>query len=137
MLSLTTRAAVEAAIQNTSLDPCLRNLLAIRASQLEDDTEPNIELGDLAHFHAVEAGDGLVEIEAALGFAVDINLVDGIAFGHPDFIPSWEWIERHVGYFELAFVLSDDGFGHVLFVPDQHDTNSRLLALCRDHLTTA
>ncbi len=136
MLSLTTRAAVEAAIQNTSLDTDLRNLLVIRATQLEDDTEPDIELGDLAHFHAVEAGDGMMAVEAALGFAVDINLVDGFAFGHPDFVPSWEWIKHHVGYFELAFVLSDDGFGHVLFVPDQHDIDLRLLALCRSHLTT-
>jgi hypothetical protein len=136
MLSFITRADVEAAIQNTALDPNLRNLLAIRAMQLEDDTEPEIELGDLAHFHAVEAGDGMIEVEAALGFAIDINLVDGIAFGHSDFIPSWEWIEHHVGYFELAFIFSDDGFGHVLFVPDQHDIDSRLVALCRSHLTT-
>ncbi|RXD02513.1 hypothetical protein EQZ23_17995 [Sphingomonas sp. UV9] len=137
MLSLTTRAAVEAAIQNTSLDPGLRDLLAIRATQLEGDTEPDIELGDLAHFHAVEAGDGLTEVKAALGFAVDINLVDGIAFGHPNFIPSWEWIEHRVGYFELAFVLSDDGFGHILLVPDQLGIDPRLLALCRSHRTTA
>lgn len=136
MLSLVTRAAVDAAIQNTSIDLGLRNLLAIRAAQLEGDTEPDIELGDLAHFHAVEAGDWVTDVKAALGFAIDINLVDGTVFGHPDFVPSWEWIEHHVGYFELAFILSDDGFGHVLFVPDQNDIDSRLLALCRSHLTT-
>jgi hypothetical protein len=133
MLSLTTRAAVEAAIQNTSLDPDLRKLLSIRATQLEDDTEPDNELGDLAHFHAVEPGDGMVDIKSALGFAIDINLVDGIAFGHPDFIPSWEWIEHHNGYFELAFVLSDDGFGHILLVPDRQGIAPRLLALCREY----
>jgi hypothetical protein len=137
MLSLFTRAAVEAAIQNTSLDPNLRSLLSTRSTQLEDDTEPDIELGDLAHFHAVEVGDGMIAVKAALGFAVDINLVDGVAFGHPDFVPSWEWIEHHVGYFELAFVLSDDGFGHILIVPDQRGVDPRLLALCRSHLTTA
>lgn len=137
MFSLITRAAVEAATQNTALDPGLRNLLAIRATQLDDDTEPDVELGDLAHFHAVEAGDGMTEVKTALGFAVDINLVDGIAFGHPDFIPSWEWIEHHDGYFELAFVLSDDGFGHILLVPDRQGIDPRLLALCRSHLTTA
>ncbi|QCB41018.1 hypothetical protein E5673_01230 [Sphingomonas sp. PAMC26645] len=133
MLSLVTRAAVETAIRNPSLDPDLRNLLAIRASQLADDTEPDIELGDLAHFHAVEAGDGMIEVKAALGFAVDINLVDGVAFGHSDFVPSWEWIEHHVGYFELAFVLSDDGFGHILLVPDQLGVDPRLLDLCKSY----
>jgi hypothetical protein len=133
MFSLTTRAAVEAAIQNTSLDLDLRNLLAIRATQLEDDTEPDIELGDLAHFHTVEPGDGITEAKAALGFAVDINLVDGVAFGHPNFVPSWEWIAHHVSYFELAFVLSDDGFGHILLIPDQYGIDPRLLALCREY----
>ena len=133
MLSLTTRAAVEAVIQNTLLDPNLRNLLTIREAQLEDETEPDIELGDLAHFHAVEAGDGIMNVKATLGFAVDINLVDGVAFGHPNFVPSWEWIEHHVGYFELAFVLSDDGFGHILLVPDRPTTDPRLLALCREY----
>lgn len=133
MFSATTRASVEAAIQNTALDPSLRDLLAIRATQLEDDTEPDIELGALAHFHAVEAGDGMIEVKAALGFAVDINLVDGVAFGHPDFVPSWEWIEHHVGYFELAFILSDDGFGHILFVPDKLGVDPRLLALCKSY----
>lgn len=137
MLSLTNRAAVEAAITDVSLDPALRDLLALRARQLEDDTEPDVELGDLAHFHAVEPGDGMKEVTEALGFAVDINFEDERCFGDPEFTPSWEWIEHHGCYFELAFVLTDDGFGHILLVPDQHDTDQRLLALCRSNLTTA
>ena len=44
MLSLTNRAAVEAAINDAALDPALRDLLALRARQLEDDTEPDVEL---------------------------------------------------------------------------------------------
>ena len=137
MLSLTNRAAVEAAINDATLDPALRDLLALRAEQLEDDTEPDVELDDLAHFHAVEPGDGMKEVTEALGFAVDINFVDERWFGDPDFVPSWEWIEHHGGYFELAFVLTDGGFGHCLLVPDRPETDPRLLALCRDHLTTA
>ncbi len=138
MLSLTTRAAVEAAINDATLNPALRDLLALRARQLEGDTEPDVELGDLAHFHAVEPGDGTKEVKEALGFAVDINFVDERCFGDPDFAPSWEWIERHGGgWFELAFVLSDDGFGHILLVPDRQDTDQRLLDLCKSHLTPA
>lgn len=137
MLSLTNRAAVEAAINDTALDPALRDLLALRARQLEDDTEPDVELGDLAHFHAVEPGDGMKEVKEALGFAVEINFVDERRFGDPDFVPSWEWIEHQGGWFELAFVLSDSGFGEILLVPDRPDTDPRLLTLCRDHLTTA
>lgn len=132
MLSLTTGAAVRAAVADPALDPQLRALLAARARQLEDDAE---ELGDLAHFHAVEPGDGPVEAEAALGFPPDANLVDGSRLGDPDFAPSWEWVEDHGGWFELAFVLTDEGFGHVLLVPDRPDTDPRLLALCREHAT--
>lgn len=137
MLSLTNRAAVEAAINDATLDPALRDLLALRAQQLEDDTEPDIELGDLAHFHAVEPGDGMEEVKGSLGFAVDINFVDGCRFGNPEWVPSWEWIEHHEGYFELAFVLTDHGFGHILLVPDQQGIDQRLLDLCRSHLTPA
>lgn len=137
MRSFTTRAAVEAAVADASLDPDLRRLLAVRARQLEDDTEAGVELGDLAHFHAVEPGDAIAAVNAALGFPVDANLVDGVRFGEPDFVPSFEWIEHHGGWFEGAFVLSDDGFGHVLLVPDRPGIDARLLALCRDHLTPA
>ncbi|KQM49309.1 hypothetical protein ASE69_11085 [Sphingomonas sp. Leaf208] len=137
MLSLTNRAAVEAAINDATRDPALRDLLALRARHLEDDTEPDVELGDLAHFHAVEPGDGMKEVKEALGFAVDINFVDERRFGDPDFVPSWEWIEHHGEWFELAFVLSDSGFGHVLFIPDQQGIDQCLLDLCRSHLTPA
>lgn len=137
MLSLTNRAAVEAAINEVTLDPALRTLLALRVRQLEDDTVPDVELGDLAAFHVVTAGDGMKEIKDGIGFPVDVNLVDDTAFGDPDFTPSFEWIEHHEGYFELAFVLTDDGFGHVLLVPDQQGIDQRLLDLCRSHLTPA
>jgi hypothetical protein len=137
MLSFTTRAAVEAAVADPALDPQLRTLLAARALQLEDDTEPGVELGDLAHFHIAQPGDEMAAVNAAIGFPVDANLVDGVRFGDPEFTPSWEWIEDHGGWFEAAFVLSDDGFGHVLLVLDRPDIDPRLLALCRGNLTPA
>jgi hypothetical protein len=124
MLTLTDRAAVEAAIDDTTLDPQLRALLGARARQLEDDTEPDVELGELAHFHAVQPGDTLDTVEEALGMTFE----DG---------PLWEWIEHHGSYYEAAFVVSDDGFGHILFVPDHADTDASILAFCKDHLTTA
>lgn len=133
MLSLTTRAAVEAVINDATLDPALRTLLALRARQLEDDTDPDVELGNLAHFHAVGPGDVMDDVKGSLGFPVDINLVDGCRFGDPEFVPCWEWIEHHGGWFELAFVLSDDGFGHILLVPDRPTTDPRLLAVCREY----
>lgn len=43
----------------------------------------------------------------------------------------WEFIELNDGWFEAVFVLSDDGFGHVVLIPDQPTTDPDLLALCR------
>ncbi len=43
----------------------------------------------------------------------------------------WEFIELNDGWFEAVFVLSDDGFGHVILIPDQPTTDPELLALCR------
>jgi hypothetical protein len=121
MLTLIDRAAVEAAINDTILDPQLRALLSARARQLEEDTEPDVELGELAHFHAVQRGDSLDTVEEALGMTMGER----------------EWLTDHGGWFEAAWIVSDDGFGHILFVPDHADTDAGILALCRDHLTTA
>jgi len=62
-----------------------------------------------------------------------INLVEGLVFGHPDFMPSWEWLERHQDGWELCFILSDDGAGHIILIPDREEINPSLLALCRQY----
>ncbi|WP_296720961.1 hypothetical protein [Erythrobacter sp.] len=41
-----------------------------------------------------------------------------------------EFITCEGGWYEAVFVLSDDGFGHVVFVPDQPDIDGDLLAIC-------
>ena len=41
-----------------------------------------------------------------------------------------EWIEDHRHTLELFFLLSDDGFAHVVFVPNQSDIDADLLSLC-------
>jgi hypothetical protein len=121
MLTLTDRAAVEAAIKDTTLDPQLRALLGARARQLEDDSEPDVELGELAHFHAVQPDDTLDTVKDALGMTMDER----------------EWLSDHDGWFEAAWIVSDDGFGHILFVPDIIDTDANILAFCKAHLTPA
>ena len=45
-----------------------------------------------------------------------------------------EFVTLHGGWFEAVFILSDDGFGHVVFVPDQPDTDPEILKLCRAEL---
>ena len=110
MLALRTNAAVTRAL-SSDLDPELRQLLAKRVEQLMPDGAD-----DLVHFIVVEPGDSITAIATELGFSPLVNFVDGSRYGDPDFTPSWEWIERHGSWFEVAYVLSDDGFGCVLWV---------------------
>lgn len=97
-------------------NPDIAALLKLRRDQL-------IDCGDLTEigtFAIVQSGDPLTAIEIALGVAIT---VDGT--------PTWEWLERHGAIWEAPFILSDDGFGHVLIVPDAEGIDPQLLALCR------
>ncbi len=47
----------------------------------------------------------------------------------------WEFIDRDDGWYEAVFVISDDGFGHVVLIPDQPETDSGLLTICKAHST--
>ena len=53
------------------------------------------------------------------------------ARGHP--FELWEFIELDGGWYEAVFIVSDDGFGHVVLVPDHKDSDPELLDICRKH----
>ncbi|QDK34015.1 hypothetical protein [Sphingomonas sp. IC081] len=80
----------------------------------------DFDLTDLAMFAIVMPGDTSEEIEEHLGR----SLIDSTG----TFINPPEIIQRHTDWFELAFILSDDGFGLVLFVPIDSATDARLMA---------
>lgn len=90
------------------VDAPLRRALEERRDQLLE--YDGYELGELAHFIVVRPGDSLSAVEAEAGFPV-VTGVDGDG-------PTFEFVERHGGYLEAVTILSDDGFGVVLFVPD-------------------
>lgn len=96
----------------------LKALLATRRDQLQEYGD----LSDLGMFAVIEPGDTIDSISEAVGWPI---LMEGI--------PTFEWVQLHGGIFEMPFVLSDSGSGHVLFVPDQQDINPALLELCRDN----
>lgn len=123
MIILSDLSAVETLLTSHE-DDALKWLLQRRVNQLS-----YFDLSEVARFIVVQQGD----VPEQLQPDPCVNLVDGCHYGQPDFVPSWEWIERHKGWFELTFVLSDDGFGHVLLIPDDNSIHPRLLRLCRDH----
>lgn len=45
----------------------------------------------------------------------------------------WEFILLASGWYEAVFVLSDDGFGHVVLIPDIIGIDPTLLEVCRQN----
>ena len=126
MLSITDGGSLARA-----LDPTLRGLIDLRRAQLSRNyTGP---LGDIVSFLVVEPGDTEAAIVGELGFSPLVNVIDGTRFGEPDFTPSWEWIGCHGPWFELVYILTDDGFGTIVFVPNDPGVEFDLHALCLEH----
>lgn len=90
---------------------------------------PGYTLADLALFVIVEPGDLLTEIVAACPLGL-LKVGDGEA----EFTLPAELGRIHAGWIELTFILSDDGFGLVLFVSKAAGTNSVLLTACESAL---
>lgn len=127
MLSLRDTASMREACLSTP-DPCLRCLLETRIQQLGSYIEQ--DLGELVHFIIVEPGDRPPDVDRGLGFPFLRNVVDGTHFGDADFTPSFEWLQDHGAWFEVVFILSDDGFGTVVFIPDTPAIDFDLHAFC-------
>jgi hypothetical protein len=109
MLVLRDRASI-AAIE----DPDLRALIEARVESLAE--YDDYDLDELVNFVVVEPGDSLPAIDEQLGRPVLGN--------------SHELIEEHAGYYELVYVLSDDGFGIEVFIPKVPGVDPALLAMC-------
>lgn len=99
-------------------DTDIATLLRLRRDQLIE----HGELTDLGTFIIVHPGDKLENIESSLGIAITM-----------DGLPTWEWVERHGAVWEAPIIFTDDGFGHVLVIPDAAGVDPELLALCRQH----
>jgi len=130
MIALRSTECILVACQPPS-ETSLCKIINQRLTQLTEDGGGDV--ADIAHFLIVQAGDDDRSVKGELGFSILENLVDGARFGNPDFEPSWEWIMRHEGWFELVYVLTDDGFGWVVFVQDDEATDADLLAVCREY----
>jgi hypothetical protein len=109
-------------------DPALVSLIRVRAQELMEAWGDDID--EFATFIVVEPGDTLVDINNAVGFEILTNRTTGLRFGASGFMPSFELAEDHGTYFELVFVLGDDGSGLEVFIAKADGVPAELLALC-------
>lgn len=120
--------SIQEAVQSTN-DPELTRLMMAHMERLSG--YEDFDLGQLVNFIVMGRGDTVIELEAALGFSVMTNRSNGCHYGDADFLPSWEVIEAHHYWYEVVYVLGDDGFGIVIFVPK--DTDPELIEMLQQY----
>ena len=101
---------------NLPIDPDIRRLLIQRRDQLGT-------IEDQARFLVMQPRDTLDDLEKELGFLIAGDHERG-------FDP--EWVADHGTFYEAVWILTDDGFAHVVFVPSEPDINAALLKLCAE-----
>jgi len=126
-------AAAVRAFLLAGVDAELKELIDGRIDELAEYTD---ELGELATFIVLEAGDAVEQIDAALGFCILVNRFDAIPFGSAGFTPSWDSLAEYPGWFELTYVLSDDGVGVIVYVPKVAALAPELLEMCSRYAPT-
>ena len=130
MRVIDTAAALARALDQP-LDPDLKRLLTTRRDQLGG-------IDNTARFVIAHPGDSLASVEAALGFPIATNLVDGSVYPDPDFTPSWEHVRWHSGgWAEVVFILFDDGAAEVLLAQAGQGADPVLSGLLNDHAAPA
>ncbi len=97
-------------------DPELRQLISEVFARIADCPEI------LGYILIVEPGDTIANIDAKLGFPLLAN--------------RHEFILEHTHWYELVYVLGQDGYGIEVFVPKTIDL-PELLAMCIEHALPA
>ena len=128
MLTITDGGSLTRAL-SLPIDLRLKQLLLDRRDQLGGD------ITDIARFIVVQPGDSFKALEQELGFDI-FQDADGVNFGDPGFSGRWEWLAYHGHCFEMVFILTDDGFAHVVLIQDSPMQNRRLRLLCLTHAQT-
>ena len=118
-----------------SLPPDLQALVHQRIALLSEDEpyDPAVH----GYFIVVDEGDELPALDKQLGFPILSNRFDGCMFGEEGFTPCHEVLEEHASYYEMVFVLSDDGYGVEVFIPKSPAIDPRLTAMCQHYVIKA
>ena len=110
-------------------DSELRTLVEKTIAALSEDYPYDPE--EMGYFLIVEPGDSLATINAQIGFDILVNKWSGIRFNQPGYTQSFEVLDEHAGYYEMVFIISDDGFSVEVFIPKVTGIDPALLAMCQ------
>jgi hypothetical protein len=127
MLSLYDQSSIEAALASP-LDPRLEQLLADR---IHDAAQTDL-LG-LTHLLVVQPGDCEHTIAEEICLSPLTNPIDGERFGSPEFVPWWDWLQQHDGWFEMIITVGNSGFAFILLIEDANGVQPEILSLCRTY----
>lgn len=113
--------------------PAIRDLVRQRITELSQG-EP-FDPATMGALVLVEPGDTAAQLEKECGCLLTTGLFGDTKYGDPDFMPCFEWLEHHIQAhcYEMLFIMTDDGIGTALFVPDEPDIDPELLAFCREY----
>lgn len=112
-------------------DPAIRNLIKNRFIQIGDGLAGEPFNSDLhGYLIVVEPGDTVTALEKESDCRILYNIFDDTHFGHPDFMPSCEFLDNYEYCFDMLFILSDSGYGINFFIPKQDGIDAELLTMC-------
>lgn len=109
-------------------NPHVRQLVEQRIGSI---TAQGFDMSEVGYFMVVEPGDTLDALAGQLGFVPTINRLTGKRFDDPQFAPHFECVLDHGYCWEVTYVLSDSGYGVVLFVPKADGIPPELCDMCQ------
>ena len=116
-------------------DPDIRSLVAQRFAEIWPDEQYDPDRD--GYFIVIEPGDTVDAIEAESKCRILRSQYGDARFGDPAYETSFEFLDEHACCYEMAFVLSDDGYGIEIFIPKIAGIDAALLAMCAQHATPA
>ncbi|MGJ0486135.1 MAG: hypothetical protein ACR65R_16615 [Methylomicrobium sp.] len=83
-------------------------------------------------FIVIDVDDRAETVQAETGCPLLRSCHGEAQLGDDDFIPLFEYVEAHDGFYEIVYIFNDSGFAHIVIVPDGPGIDPRLTKLCTD-----
>jgi hypothetical protein len=110
--------------------PAIRQFINERI-ELMTDGEP-YDSNQHGFFIVIEVGDQADEVALATGCPLLQSCHGKAQLGDEDFLPLFEYVAEHDGFYELVYIVNDSGFAYIVLVPDSPGIDPRLAKLCAD-----